>query len=183
MTQFVAFLRGINLGKRRVKMNELAELFEELDSVDNVATFIASGNVVFESDASEEDLAAEIELHLQRRLGYDVDTFVRSMEQLKQILQLDVFPNVDASGRTLHVIFLREAPAQDYVEALRVLQTDDDHFAVRGREVFWLRNGRLSDSPIPSADLARSLGSVSTTMRNMNTVARIADKFGSGAGS
>ena len=48
MPRYVAFLRGINLGKRRPPMSELKRLFEELGFT-NVATFIASGNVLFET--------------------------------------------------------------------------------------------------------------------------------------
>jgi len=48
MTRYVAFLRGINLGKRRVKMEQLRRHFEGF-GLENVATFIASGNVVFDS--------------------------------------------------------------------------------------------------------------------------------------
>ncbi|NNK48375.1 MAG: DUF1697 domain-containing protein, partial [Gemmatimonadetes bacterium] len=52
MRQYIAFLRGINVGGHRVKMNRLGELFEEL-GLSNVSTFIASGNVIFWTDSED----------------------------------------------------------------------------------------------------------------------------------
>ena len=177
MTRYIAFLRGINLGTRRIKMDRLAELFEELDFA-NVATFIASGNVIFDAAHDEDDAARAIEIHLREQLGYEVDTFVRSMDELKRIARREVFAEADASGWGLYVIFLREAPPAEVHDGLRRLQTDDDLFEIQEREVYWLRNGRLSDSSITNAEFSRALGPGSSSMRNMNTVERIIDKFG-----
>lgn len=177
MTRYVAFLRGINLGKRRLKMDRLAALFEELEFA-NVATFIASGNVVFDSDVRSEDIEASVEGHLLDRLGYEVDTFVRSMDELKEIAGSGVFTEDERGGRGLYVSFLRDAPGPSAVEMLKQIETPDDRFEVGGRELYWLRNGRLSDSPIATADLTRALNGVSTSMRNMNTIERIVAKFG-----
>ncbi len=61
MPRHIAFLRGINVGGHRVKMDELRRLFGEL-SFSDVSTFIASGNVVFESpDEDRAGLEREIE--------------------------------------------------------------------------------------------------------------------------
>lgn len=182
MTQYTAFLRGINLGKRRIKMTRLAELFEELEFA-NVATFIASGNVIFDAEADETDAAATIESHLLQRLGYEVDTFVRSMEELQGIARRNVFADVDGSGWTLYVIFLKDGAGSGAAGAIRNLQTGEDLFEIHNREIYWLRNGRMSDSAISTSDFARALGGASSTMRNMNTVVRILDKYGEGGGA
>lgn len=79
MTRHVAFLRGINLGKRRMKMDQLRRHVEEL-GLDNVATFIASGNVVFDYSGSDLGrLEGEIETHLEDAFGFFADTFVRPL--------------------------------------------------------------------------------------------------------
>ncbi len=76
MHHYVAFLRGINLGNRRLKMDELRRLFEQLKFTD-VATFIASGNVLFASkSADRQKLAQTIAAHLHKSLDYPVDTFL-----------------------------------------------------------------------------------------------------------
>ena len=77
MTRCVAFLRGINLGKRRLPMTELKRHFEAMGFAD-VATFVASGNVVFATGARDlAKLETRIEAHLVKVLGYSVDTFLR----------------------------------------------------------------------------------------------------------
>ena len=84
--RYVAFLRAINVGGRHlVKMDALRRLFEELGFT-NVETFIASGNVVFESKSrSAASLEKAIEAHLQKSLGYEVKTFIRSESEVAEI--------------------------------------------------------------------------------------------------
>jgi uncharacterized protein (DUF1697 family) len=72
--RYVAFLRAINLGGHVVKMDELKRQFEALE-FSNVSTFIASGNVIFESDGAPAELEPRIEQHLHHRLGHGVGTF------------------------------------------------------------------------------------------------------------
>ena len=68
MTKTIAFLRAINVGGHNVKMESLRALFEQL-GFDAVETFIASGNVVFETDAAPDTaLEAAIEAHLKAAL-------------------------------------------------------------------------------------------------------------------
>ncbi len=175
--RLVAFLRGINLGGRRLKMEELQGHFEAM-GLDDVATYLASGNIVFDGgNVALGDLEAEIEAHLERRLGYGVDTFVRPLHELASLPILAEFDALKAQGFKPHVIFLKE-PADDDVErSLTALETPDDEFRPLGREVVWLRRGGLSDAPIATADLARALGGRTNTMRTVNTVRRIVAKF------
>lgn len=180
MDRYVAFLRGINLGGRRPKMAELRSHFEEL-GFENVATYIASGNVVFDlPDPDPEGLEARIERHLEGALGYEVDTFIRSLERLREIAGLDAIEEAREEGFTPHVIFLRDRADDAMVQGMESIQTPDDRFPVleRGREVLWLRRGGLSETTIDQRDLGRALGGASVTMRNANTVQRIVAKFG-----
>ena len=86
MPRYVAFLRAINVGGHTVKMDRLRVLFEDL-RLKNVETFIASGNVLF--DTSAKDIGAlerKIEKHLEQALGYEVTTFVRAMTDLAGVV-------------------------------------------------------------------------------------------------
>src|SRR5437660_1567039 len=85
MPRYVSFLRGINLGGRRVKMDQLRALFEALKFSD-VSTFIASGNVLFGAPSLDAgSLEGQIEHHLEQSLGYPVDTFLRTPSELAAI--------------------------------------------------------------------------------------------------
>ncbi|MGH7936891.1 MAG: DUF1697 domain-containing protein, partial [Chthoniobacterales bacterium] len=91
MHRYVAFLRGINLGKRRVPMSQLKTLFEEL-GFGEVETFIASGNVLFSSKVRDtRKLEAQIARRLEKSLGYQVGTFVRTTEEVASIGKSKVF--------------------------------------------------------------------------------------------
>lgn len=178
-TRYAALLRGINLGNRRLKMDELRAHLEAVPGLENVATYIASGNVVF--DHGHADLAALeslIERHLGEALGYDVDTFVRPLGALAAIAALPALEGVREDGFRPHVIFLRHEPGDDVAGALAALETAEDRFQVGGREVVWLRRGRLTDSPITQTTLEKALGGIPNTMRNLNTIERMVARFG-----
>ena len=78
MAKYIAFLRAINVGGRTIKMDHLRTLFAQMGFAD-VATFIASGNVIFDSPETDTVvLERTIEDGLQDMLGYRVDTFIRT---------------------------------------------------------------------------------------------------------
>ena len=87
MFRFIAFLRAINVGGgRTVKMQSLRQVFESL-GFSKVATFIASGNVVFETTTKEaKTLERKIERALKEALSYEVRTFVREEAELIKIV-------------------------------------------------------------------------------------------------
>lgn len=176
--RYVAFLRGINLGNRRIKMDRLREVVEAL-GYESVATYIASGNVIFDSENEDfRELESEIENHLHDTLGYEVDTFVRSLEDLEAIDETSIFPSAgeDPENR-VHIMFFKEEPEAGIEGNLRKLETEDDSFRVIGREAYWLRRGRMSDSDVSMNDLANAVEGRTNSMRNMNTVRKIVAKF------
>ena len=74
MPHYIAFLRGMNLGNRRLKMDVLRTLFEEL-KFSGVETFIASGNVIFTAKSNDpQKLEQQIEAHLKKSLGAIMDS-------------------------------------------------------------------------------------------------------------
>jgi uncharacterized protein (DUF1697 family) len=93
MFRFIAFLRAINVGRgRTVKMRSLRQVFESL-GLSKVATFIASGNVVFETRTKKTKiLERKIEGALKEALGYEVRTFVRGETELAKIANYQPFP-------------------------------------------------------------------------------------------
>lgn len=178
MSLHVAFLRGINLGNRRLSMDELAGHFEEL-GLEEASTYLASGNVVFQHDGAGLDaLEREIEAHLADALGYEVDTFVRSLDELRELLALERIAEAEEEGLTPYVSFLRSEPGEEVREALDALETPDDLFHLHSRHLFWLRRGRQTDSDIEPRDRERALGGADNTQRKLNTVRRIVKKLG-----
>ncbi|MES2177139.1 MAG: DUF1697 domain-containing protein [Gemmatimonadota bacterium] len=175
MPRNVAFLRAINVGGHTVKMDQLRELFAEL-GFKNVETFIASGNVLFDSPGKATPaMEAKIEKHLQKALGYKVDTFVRPLADLAAVLTHHPFAELEADAHALHVGFMRSPPAADTAAKLFALQSDFHRFHVHDREVYWLTYQPTGESKIGNNTFEKTLG-CSATFRNANTVRRLAAK-------
>jgi uncharacterized protein (DUF1697 family) len=175
MAKYVAFLRAINVGGHTVKMAHLRGLFESLGFT-NVETVIASGNVIFNSTSrSAPALEKKIESHLQEALGYEVITFVRPTNELKLAAQHRPFDDseMDAAGNALYIGFLEGSPSEEAKRKLASLATEDDQFHSSGRELYWLRRKKFSDSKLSGPLLEKTLG-MRTTLRNSTTVKRIA---------
>lgn len=176
--RYLAFLRGINLGKRRISMPELRDHFAAL-GLANVETFIASGNVIFETTAGDASaLEAKIEAHLKSSLGYEVDTFLRTPAELAEVVAFRPFApaDLDAPGHTFHVGFLRAAPGDEIARTMAAMQTTMDEFRIQGRELYWLCRGKTTDSLVSWPQVAKA-APMSSTMRNITTVRKLAAKY------
>jgi uncharacterized protein (DUF1697 family) len=176
-TRYVAFLRAINVGGRTVKMDELRRLFEEI-GLAKVETFIASGNVIFESSDDEATLERRISDHLHASLGYQAEAFVRSTAELAKIAACEPFSESEYtdSGATLHIGFLAAPLPPASRKAVVALKSDVDDFHVDGRELYWLIRGKMMDSKVGGPLLNKTLGAP-TTIRNANTIRRLVAKY------
>ena len=177
MQRYVAFLRGMNLGKRRIKNPELREEFERLGLLD-VASFRASGNVIFgvEGREARAKLAARIEAGLRDGLGYDVPVYLRSLAEVAAIAAREPFPAkaVAASKGKLQVTMLAKKPTAAARRTVLALATDQDRLALEGSELFWLPSGGTLDSELDHRAIAKALGP--GTQRTMGTIEQIAAK-------
>jgi len=179
MTAYVALLRGINLGNRRVKMTTLAALFEEM-GFGAVSTFIASGNVLFESPATDAgQLEEQIQHGLADSLGYMVDTFVRTRAEIATVAASCPFraADMDDPANTLHAGFLKAPLGAEAAARLEACRTDVDEFRVEGREFFWLCRIQTSDSKVWSSPAMRAVGIRTSTMRNMTMLRKLAAQY------
>jgi uncharacterized protein (DUF1697 family) len=177
MESYVAFLRGMNLGGRRIKNEELRAEFEAL-GFDDIGCFRASGNVVFAAAESDEaKLAAKVEAGLGEALGYEVPVFLRSAVELLAVAGHKPFDAkaLSASKGKLQVIFLQQRPKAAARKQVLALATDDDRLAIEGRELYWLPRGGMSESELDLKAIATALGQ--NTVRTMGTVEQIAAKY------
>jgi uncharacterized protein (DUF1697 family) len=176
VTTYIAFLRAVNVGGRVVKMDALRALISTL-KVSNVETFIASGNLLFEAPAkSDKKIEDEIEKLLQKKLGYEVATFVRTHDEMAAIQQHRAFSDkVLKDALDLQVGFLKEPLTKDADVALTKLDIGTDEFHVHGRELYWLIRTKISESKVSNVKIEKAIGSP-ITFRNLNTVAKLTAK-------
>lgn len=177
MERYVAFLRGMNLGGRRIKNDELKREFEQL-GLSDVSCFRASGNVLFAArEKGEEKLKRRLEAGLGEALGYKVPVFLRGASELEAVSTQKPFAArlISASKGKLQVAFLPSAPkAKDRKQAL-ALVSNDDRLAIEGRELYWLPSAGISESDLDLKTLEAAVGP--WTMRTKGTVDQIAARF------
>ena len=183
MQHYIAFLRGINLGKRRLKMDRLAALFGELKFA-HVETFIASGNVIFSSKSADgAKLEKQIAAQLAASLGYEVNTFVRTRAEVGAVAAFRPFAQaeMDEPANTVHVGFFAAALGADQRRGLEACRSDTDEFRVAGREYFWLcRRIKTHESKIWASPQLRALKLPSSSMRNLTTIRKLAALYPAG---
>jgi uncharacterized protein (DUF1697 family) len=176
MDRFVAFLRGMNIGGRRIKNDELRSRFEEL-GFEDVATFRASGNVVFASDEKKPDeIVARIESGLMDALGYEVPVFLRTAAELRAMARYEPFEArlVKASEGKLQVSLLLEKPKAAIRKKVLALATEEDLLVIRGRELYWLPSGGILETALDLKAIDSALGLA--TRRTKGTIDQIAAK-------
>lgn len=173
MPQYIAFLGGINLGKRRVKMDHLASIFEALGFKD-VKTFIASGNVIFETQSKDAtSLERKIEAHLEKSLGYEVLTFLRTRAEVAATAICSPFPDDPAKDTYSHYVgFLKQSLGEPAAQRVVALGTQNDTFRIQAREMFWRVAGKLTGSLVKTNVLNKAIGTP-CTLRNMTTVRKL----------
>lgn len=174
--RYVAFLRAINVGKRQVKMDRLRAVFQEAGFGD-VETFIASGNVIFTAPAQDAGtLEQRIEGVLRDALGFGVETFLRTPAELDAITKYRPFGD-EGDSHTVYVNFLYAPLPAEAVARLEGLRTEVDEFHAHGREFYWLARKKISESLVTGPMMAKALGKVPSTNRNVTTVRKLAAKY------
>ena len=176
--KYVAFLRAINVGGHTVKMDHLRSLFESMGFA-NVETFIASGNVIFDSKTkSSLTLEKKIEKQLQAGLGYEVKTFIRTLDEIAEVVRHESFEatELEGSGNILYVGFMSATPEEAAIKKLSSLVDEVNDFRVRKREVYWLRRTKVGESQYSGGIIEKTL-KTPVTFRNSTTVKKILAKY------
>jgi uncharacterized protein (DUF1697 family) len=176
VNRYVAFLRGMNLGGRRITNEALRSHFEAL-GCEEVATFRASGNVIFANQGRAAALTAQLEEGLAEALGYEVPVFLRAAKEMLAIAAYEPFDAkaIAASKGKLQIAMLRRKPSAAMAKKALALSTADDRLAIEARELYWLPKGGLSESDLDLNALAEILGP--TTIRTRGTIDQIAAKL------
>lgn len=177
MPRHVAFLRAINVGGRRASREQLTACLESL-GFENVTTFRASGNLVFDAPRqSEKTLTKRIDDALTESLGYDVRAFLRTAAAVRAIATHEPFPKqvVDGSGGKLQVALLRKQPAKAARDEVLSMTTDQDRLAIRGTELYWLPSGGQMQTALNLRAIDGLVGE--NTRRTRSMIGEIAERF------
>lgn len=169
----IVLLRGINVGKaKRIAMADLRELLADLGHAE-VTTLLNSGNAVVSTDAKTADTEQAVRAGIADRFGFEVAVVVRTATQWATAMSDDPFTDTATDGARHFVGFCSAPPKAAAAKEFAALSGDDFQVAAVGAHIFaWCPAGLLN-SGLGAVDLPRILG-VDTTMRNWNTVEKLA---------
>ncbi len=161
---YVALLRAVNVGGTgKLPMAELVAICEAL-SFRRVRTYIASGNVVFESAKTAAAVKAALEKRLLAYAGKPVGVVLRTAQEMAAVAAANPFPKA-APNRTV-AIFLDEAPPKDALKQASGVAGEE--MRLGSREIYVHYGAGMASSKLKIPAAAKG------TMRNMNTVAKLA---------
>ena len=167
MTAFVALLRGINLGKRQLKMADLKRIAAGI-GLDSPRTYIASGNLLFVSDKTEKALKAALEAALAAHIGAPVGVMIRTAREIAGVAKANPFG--DQPGNKVVAIFLDAPPPKDAADGAKNAAEERIESGKREIYVHYPNGQGPSKLVIPAA--------AKGTARNINTVAKLAQLAG-----
>ena len=168
MTKYVALLRAVNVGGTgKLPMTELKSMCD-LSGFLNARTYIASGNVVFESKLTESAVKAKLEKCLASYAGKPVEVMVRTGAEMAAILAKNPFKSRAANATV--AIFLDERPPKDALKT--ITGQAEEEVALGTREIYVHYGAGMGRSKLKIPAAKRG------TARNMNTVAKLADWAG-----
>ena len=173
MVTWIALLRGINVGGRNIlPMKELAALLLEL-GLEDVKTYIQSGNVVFRSSSEEKrHLANRIATAVEKSFGFRIQILLISKVEFQQAIEENPFPGTIDNPKALHFFFLAESPDAPNLAALNDIKLADEEF-VLARCTFYLHAPQGVGRSKLAQRVEKLLG-VPVTARNWRTVCKIA---------
>ncbi|MDP4551563.1 DUF1697 domain-containing protein [Alkalihalobacillus macyae] len=179
MTNYIGFLRGINVGGRnKIKMADLRAMLEEMN-LSNVKTYIQSGNLLFDSDQPEDSLCDRIEKQIKATFDLTVPVVLRTAKEVENIRESCPFSKeqlskaeASSTGESLYVALLSEFPSQEAITTLSSCTFEKEDFHVHGRNVYLL----FYDS-IRNAKITTKLNKVDSkaTIRNWKTINKLLD--------
>ncbi|WML48583.1 DUF1697 domain-containing protein [Neobacillus sp. PS3-34] len=171
MTNYIALLRGINVGGHNIiKMQELRTVLTNM-GLEQVRTYIQSGNVLFQSDKNASRLSELIEQEINNAFGFSVTVILRTEKEWEQLIKNCPYP-VDSllEGESVHVACLAEQPKQEAIDHLLQFKSDLDECYIEGKEIYFYFRQSIRDSKLASQ--LPKIG-VPATVRNWKTILKL----------
>jgi uncharacterized protein (DUF1697 family) len=168
----VVLLRGVNVGGRnRLAMPALRAALEHA-GMEDVTTYVQSGNVVLDSAAKPDALARACEAVIAERFGLQVAAVARTRAELAAVVAHDPLGGVAESEKLYQVTFCAKAPDEQALAKVAERAVEGERIVARGREIYaWFPHG-VGRSKLAAQLGRQDLGGVATA-RNWTTVTRL----------
>jgi uncharacterized protein (DUF1697 family) len=154
MATWIALLRGIGGGIRSLEMAKLVRALEGI-GLEDVRTYIATGNVVFTSSKTALQLSKAIEGCIEKKFGFSSKTFVLSPKELAKAAADNPFPQANDNHKSLHLFFLSAAPKKPNFEGMDALKAPSEQYVLKGKVFYFFAPEGFGDSKL-GARIVRS---------------------------
>lgn len=170
MYTFIALFRGINVGGHNsLPMRELIELLENM-GLENVRTYIQSGNVIFQSTKQlSASFSTDISLAVENLKGFEPGVLLLSPKEFQTAI--DKCPFSSDEGKLLHFFFLSEMPKEPELEYLEALKSETEEYRLINKVFYLYAPDGVGRSKL-AAKVEKAMG-VPVTARNWNSVRKI----------
>lgn len=176
MTNFCAFLRGVNVKGTNMKMAEVCKVFSEA-GMEKVSSVLASGNILFQSDQDSAELKKILEKAMSEHFNYEAFLFIRNEKEIQSMLKNNPFPAIENFH---NYIFIGSEKVEETLseEFGKSSKAEGEKGKIVHDIFYWqVPKGQTLDS-----DFGKIIGKKSLkdkmTSRNVNTFERIIKKFG-----
>lgn len=170
MKTYIALLRGINVsGHKKILMADLRALLEK-SGLQNVKTYIQSGNVVFSSSEKKETVATIIVEAIQKKYGWEVPVLVLTSTEIKSILDNCSFSE-DKKEKSYFILLKNKATTETVLETLK-LSSSKEEFVITNSCVYIYYELGAGKSKFGTNFFERKL-KVKATARNYRTMAKL----------
>lgn len=168
----VALLRAVNVGGRKLPMAALRELCVRLGWT-NVATYIQSGNIVFEATGGGAALEAALEQAIESEFGLDVPVVVRSEAEWAKLAAANPFARAArAAPNRVQLLVSKRPPAADAADRLAARAQAGEQVAAAGGGVWIHFPEGVARSKLTPSSIDKAIGSAATG-RNYRTVVKL----------
>lgn len=176
MTTYIAFLRGINVGgHKKIKMADLRVLLEE-SGLEEVRTYIQSGNVVFNSkEKDQKKLESHVSETINKHYGFDVPVLVKTKNEILRVLEDNPYTDQkDLAENKIYFVLLKDLPGKDKVENLSTFIFENETFIYTPNCVY-LRCALGAGKAKCGINFFETKLKVSATSRNYRTLQKLID--------
>jgi len=170
--KYIALIRGVNVGGKRIKMAHLKENFESM-GYKNVKTYLQSGNVIFEDKSSNiTEIRQNIENNINKEFEFSVNVIIRTEKELEYIITNNPFNKENMEISSLYVTFLQNVPDEEILANLDLNIEDNERFEIIGKEIYLYLPHGYARTKLTNNALEKKLKIVATT-RNWKTTNKL----------
>lgn len=175
MARYLAFLRAVNVGSRRVAMATAREVLADL-GLREVSSYVNSGNLLFSASGKAADHEAVIRSALEKEFGFELTTFVRTAAQVHALVDERPFGALAPGHTHFALLPLTRLTAREK-RSVEAMSNDRDEVLVRGRDVHWLIRAKSTETTLGPKRWLDALPGNPTTARNMTMLTKLAERL------